>query len=471
MTADDRSDLGHAEQRCHGGAAEVAGGGDAFTAWREMREREGPKVSLIQLYALVAEPRGLKPHELPLTERRELAVRATPVLWPGFEANLRSEPRRPEPVRVISYDPAWPEIFRAWRERLASLLGPIACRMDHVGSTSVPGLAAKPIVDIQIGVADMADVEHYVPPCEAAGLQLRFRDFEHRYFQPPPGQPGDVHVHVCQHGSDWERLHLLFRDYLRASASAREAYAAAKHEAARLWADQGAAYTEAKSEVILGILNRGEVWADATGWVDVMTEHGEPDMTGLRWRYGRGSGQPDDAGTPAIAVNHLTKDFGGRTAVSDVSFNVDRGEVFGFLGPNGAGKTTTVRTLGTLIAPTSGSATVAGLPLAPENGVEIRRRISIMPESPGLYLRLSVGENLAVFRRPLRVARSARADRAGPARPSSWPTGPATPAAPCPRACASGSPWPGRCSATRRCCSSTSRPPALIRSPPATCTS
>ncbi len=76
---------------------------------------------------------------------------------------------------------------------------------------------------------------------------------------------------------------------------------------------------------------------------------------------------------------------------------VGYGEVFGFLGPNGAGKTTTVRTLGTLIAPTSGSATVAGIPLVPENGVEIRRRISIMPESPGLYLRLSVAENLACF--------------------------------------------------------------------------
>jgi len=71
--------------------------------------------------------------------------------------------------------------------------------------------------------------------------------------------------------------------------------------------------------------------------------------------------------------------------------------VFGFLGPNGAGKTTTVRTLGTLIAPSSGSATVAGIRLAPENGVEIRRRIAIMPELPGLYQRLSVTENLECF--------------------------------------------------------------------------
>jgi ABC-2 type transport system ATP-binding protein len=104
-----------------------------------------------------------------------------------------------------------------------------------------------------------------------------------------------------------------------------------------------------------------------------------------------------ERGSPALAVNRLTKRFGDRVAFQDVSFEVGYGEVFGFLGPNGAGKTTTVRTLGTLIAPTSGSATVAGVPLTPENGVEVRRRIAIMPESPGLYLRLSVTENLECF--------------------------------------------------------------------------
>ena len=102
-------------------------------------------------------------------------------------------------------------------------------------------------------------------------------------------------------------------------------------------------------------------------------------------------------GQPALVVKQLTKRFAERTAFSDVSFQVAYGEVFGFLGPNGAGKTTTVRTLGTLIAPTSGSATVAGIPLSPENGVEIRQRIAVMPESPGLYLRLTVTENLEYF--------------------------------------------------------------------------
>jgi ABC-2 type transport system ATP-binding protein len=104
-----------------------------------------------------------------------------------------------------------------------------------------------------------------------------------------------------------------------------------------------------------------------------------------------------DAVTAALVVEHLTKRFGARTAFQDVSFTVGAGEVFGFLGPNGAGKTTTVRALGTLIAPSAGSAVVAGITLLPENGQEIRQRIAIMPEAPGLYLRLSVRENLEFF--------------------------------------------------------------------------
>jgi ABC-2 type transport system ATP-binding protein len=101
--------------------------------------------------------------------------------------------------------------------------------------------------------------------------------------------------------------------------------------------------------------------------------------------------------TQALTVRNLSKRFGDHLAVDDISFDVGRGEVSASLGPNGAGKTTTVRMLGTLIEPTSGSAMVAGIPLHPENGVEIRRRIAIMPESPGLYLRLSVLENLEFF--------------------------------------------------------------------------
>jgi ABC-2 type transport system ATP-binding protein len=98
-----------------------------------------------------------------------------------------------------------------------------------------------------------------------------------------------------------------------------------------------------------------------------------------------------------VVVEHLTKRFGDRLAVDDVSFSVAAGEVFGFLGPNGAGKTTTVRMLATLIAPTSGTARVAGIELASADDLEIRKRIAVMTESPGLYLRLTVGENLEFF--------------------------------------------------------------------------
>jgi ABC-2 type transport system ATP-binding protein len=102
-------------------------------------------------------------------------------------------------------------------------------------------------------------------------------------------------------------------------------------------------------------------------------------------------------GDHALRVEGLSKRFGERVAFADVSFEVGYGEVFGFLGPSGAGKTTTVRTLGTLIAPSSGAAIVAGVALNAKNGPAIRSRISMMPESPGLYLRLTVLENLQCF--------------------------------------------------------------------------
>ncbi|HEY5010193.1 MAG TPA: ABC transporter ATP-binding protein, partial [Acidimicrobiales bacterium] len=102
-------------------------------------------------------------------------------------------------------------------------------------------------------------------------------------------------------------------------------------------------------------------------------------------------------GDSVIVVKGLTKQFGQRVAFEDVTFSVRRGEVFGFLGPNGAGKTSTVRTLSTLVAPTAGTAEVAGIPLDGKHDVEIRQRIAVMTEVPGLYLRLSVTENLVFF--------------------------------------------------------------------------
>jgi GrpB-like predicted nucleotidyltransferase (UPF0157 family) len=130
----------------------------------------------------------------------------------------------------------------------------------------VPGLPAKPIVDVQVSVTDINDESAYVPELETVGVQLRSRDSLHRYFRPFPGLPRDIHVHVCNVGSEWEREHLLFRDYLRCHAGDARRYGEAKREAARRWADDGWAYTDAKSEVILDILTLAEAWAKQHRW-------------------------------------------------------------------------------------------------------------------------------------------------------------------------------------------------------------
>jgi GrpB-like predicted nucleotidyltransferase (UPF0157 family) len=128
--------------------------------------------------------------------------------------------------------------------------------MEHVGSTAVPGLAAKPIIDIQVCVADITDEDRYVPGIEQIGVALRSRDAEHRYFRPAPGRPRDVQIHVCDVDSDWERNHLRFRDILRSDAATRDAYAALKRDLASRFPNDRLAYTEGKGEFISDVLGR-----------------------------------------------------------------------------------------------------------------------------------------------------------------------------------------------------------------------
>jgi GrpB-like predicted nucleotidyltransferase (UPF0157 family) len=241
------------------------GAGEPFAAWSRLRAVEGRRATLIDLYRLVASERGVEPHELPLSERKELSLRAMPVIFPGFELTQDSD-RIVAPVRIVPPDSRWPVRFERWRSRLQEALGPRALRIEHVGSTSVPGLAAKPIVDIQISVADLEDEPAYVGRLEQSGVQLRSRDAEHRYFRPPRGRPHECHVHVCEAGSPWERDHLLFRDFLRARPDRAHRYAAVKQEAALIWCDDGWGFTEAKSEFILDSLDEAEDWAESEGW-------------------------------------------------------------------------------------------------------------------------------------------------------------------------------------------------------------
>jgi GrpB-like predicted nucleotidyltransferase (UPF0157 family) len=176
----------------------------------------------------------------------------------------------------VSYDPDWPARFNEWKLKLSGAIDPPPLRIAHVGSTAVPGLAAKPVVDIQVSVDDLGHEQTYVPAIESLGVQLRSRDDDHRFFRPFAGRPRDVHIHVCNAGSTWERRHLMFVAYLRVDANARDAYVKAKQSAVARWADDRIAYVEAKDEVIRGIQVRAEAWARDSSWRPDRTTESTP---------------------------------------------------------------------------------------------------------------------------------------------------------------------------------------------------
>ncbi len=159
-------------------------------------------------------------------------------------------------VELVDYDEEWPELYRHEEEKIRAALGERALSVEHVGSTSVPGLPAKPVLDINLEVADTTDEDAYVPPLEAAGYVLRIREpdwFEHRLFK---GVDPNVNLHVFPAGcAELERM-LRFRDHLRANDSDRELYLRTKRElAAQTW-EHVQHYADAKSEVVEEIMRR-----------------------------------------------------------------------------------------------------------------------------------------------------------------------------------------------------------------------
>lgn len=185
------------------------------------------------------------------------------------EPELLGEPGG-EPVEIVPADPAWKAEFASWKRQIKAALGPLAVRIEHVGSTAVADLPAKPVLDVQVSVPDQAalEAEAYVEPLEALGLSLRGREPGHRFLRPRPdrGEPRTVHVHVCVAGSPWERDHLLFRDYLRAHPEHRKAYADLKADLAARFRDERPAYNEGKTSFVDGTLWLADEWAVATGW-------------------------------------------------------------------------------------------------------------------------------------------------------------------------------------------------------------
>ena len=167
-----------------------------------------------------------------------------------------------KPIEISSYDRDWPRWYEREEARIRSILGERTVRIEHVGSTSVPGLPAKPVIDVVLEVPDSADESAYVPEMEAAGYVLRIREpewFEHRLFK---GPDTDVSLHVFTEGCAEVDQMLLFRDWLRTSAADRELYATAKRElAARDW-KYGQQYADAKSAVVHDIMSRARAAAD-----------------------------------------------------------------------------------------------------------------------------------------------------------------------------------------------------------------
>lgn len=139
-----------------------------------------------------------------------------------------------ERLEVVPYDPGWPAAFSAERARIAAILRDLAIRIDHHGSTSVPGLAAKPIIDIQVSVARLRPLEIY----ETRLASLDYVHVAHAddavcpFFHRPAGRPHTHHVHLVRSGSAEERRTLAFRDYLRARPGVARAYEALKRELA-----------------------------------------------------------------------------------------------------------------------------------------------------------------------------------------------------------------------------------------------
>ena len=170
-------------------------------------------------------------------------------------------------IIIAPYDPEWPDLFSALGGQLRAALGRVALRIDHIGSTSVPGLAAKPIIDVQISVAALDPVDPFRLPLEGLGLVFRAANPERtkRYFREAPGTRR-THIHVRRAGSFSEQFALLFRDYLRAHGEDALRYAELKRQLAEQYQADLHGYTDAKDPFIWEVMRRADGWAQAIGW-------------------------------------------------------------------------------------------------------------------------------------------------------------------------------------------------------------
>ncbi len=161
-------------------------------------------------------------------------------------------------IQLAEYDPLWPALYEREAARVRGVLGAAALRLEHVGSTSVPGLAAKPLIDMVLVVRDSSDEDAYVPALEAAGYVLTIREpdwYEHRLFK---GPDTNINLHTFSDGCVEVDRMIAFRDWLRTHDDDRELYESAKRElAAREWRHVQN-YADAKSVVVAEINARAQ---------------------------------------------------------------------------------------------------------------------------------------------------------------------------------------------------------------------
>jgi GrpB-like predicted nucleotidyltransferase (UPF0157 family) len=178
-------------------------------------------------------------------------------------ARLRYDRAVPPPIEIVDYDPIWPEIYEREGASIEAALGDLIERIEHTGSTAVPGLAAKPIVDILLGIAEPHPLDACVAPLQSIGYEYvpRYEDTMpwRRYFRKRrPSSPYPHNLHVVRVGSPFWVEHVGLRDWLRAHPEDALAYAEAKRELAPRFTDVNQ-YADAKTTFIHGVLAKAGV--------------------------------------------------------------------------------------------------------------------------------------------------------------------------------------------------------------------
>jgi GrpB-like predicted nucleotidyltransferase (UPF0157 family) len=172
-----------------------------------------------------------------------------------------------DPIIIVDYDAAWPALFATLRASVAEALGDVAVAIDHVGSTAVPGLAAKPIIDLDVAIRAPADLPVVIDRLAPLGYDYEGeRGVAGRAAFTWPRHLPCHHLYVCALASAEYRRHLLFRDFLRVDPGAAAAYATLKHRLAAQYRTERDAYADAKTSFIWATLVRAEEWARQTGW-------------------------------------------------------------------------------------------------------------------------------------------------------------------------------------------------------------